>query len=45
MSARQHFTIRALAVALIAALALLPNNHGQDKAASAESNATVAANR
>jgi hypothetical protein len=45
MSRRQHLTIRALAVALIAALALLPHNHGQDKAASAESNAAVAANR
>ena len=44
MTARQHLTIRALAVALIAALALLPHSHA-DKAASAESNATVAANR
>ncbi len=46
MSRRQHLTIRALAVALIAALALLPHNHG-DKAATAASDAssTVAANR
>ncbi|MEO6418312.1 MAG: hypothetical protein ABIP39_02830 [Polyangiaceae bacterium] len=45
MSRRQHLTIRALAVALIAALALLPHNHGQDKAATADANSTVAANR
>lgn len=45
MSRRQHLTIRALAVALIAALALLPHNHGQDKAATGDANATVAANR
>lgn len=45
MSPRQHLTIRALAVALITALALLPHNHGQDKAAGADANAAVAANR